>query len=102
VVKIRQQEDRQLACKTGNWPTDSCVKSIFLNEQVLWKVVCDQTAEVRDDFQTNVRNPQFWADCVKLLKLLEPLTTAIDKLESRTATIADCYRERMCLTTAIE
>jgi len=78
-----------------------CIKSVLDNENALKLLMADPLAELPANISSTVANRQFWADAELLVKLLNPVMTIIGKLESKTAAIADCYRQLIVLGACI-
>ena len=58
--------------------------------------------ELNEEIKKIVANRQFWADCEYLLLILKPLMSVVGSLESKSATLADCYKEVINLAAATE
>lgn len=87
--------------KTRWFTCGNCIKSILLNEDALLKVVKSAECDITADIRSIVLNRQYWADCETLFKVLSPLMTVIGQLESKNATIADCYHQLLSLAAVI-
>jgi hypothetical protein len=79
----------------------NCIQSVFRNEEALRKLTLSTDIDVSPEIRSIAVNRQFWADCELLLKIMSPLMKVVGQLESKTATIADCYLQLLSLAAII-
>jgi GNAT superfamily N-acetyltransferase len=75
---------------------------VLQNEEALRLLAQKHETTLNADIRATVANRQFWADCEHIVTCLRPLMSIIGKLESQSATLADCYQQLVSLAAAID
>jgi hypothetical protein len=88
--------------KTRWYSAGNCIQSVLRNEEALRQLCLKHESDLNAEIRVIVGNRQFWADCDHILTMLNPLMSIIGKLESHSATLADCYQQLIQLAASIE
>jgi hypothetical protein len=78
------------------------MQSVLKNEDALCQLQQRHDKELSAEIRAIICNRQFRADCEHVVTVCRPLMTIIPRLESNTATLADCYQQMIALAAVIE
>jgi len=76
--------------------------SVLRNEEALRNMLQVESSALSAEISSVITNRQYWADLEQLTHVMRPFMAIIGTLESKSATLADCYHEVVSLAAVID